>query len=347
MRKQFELFLRQIQSSQNKAIQSMKQKTSLLFHQFTYRDPPPKMIAVDGSNRWIWYNPDLDVRITIIRTAVVIYEYDYASDMLILVEHDFNDTPFLIAPNNPDLLNFDQEYRSLHQEISRTLGGRQKAQGIVNQLRNLQEYEAAIKAANKYSNAIVLLDGALTYVQVDESKKAADELLTTCEVQNHILVGVSKRNTTRHFSMSLTDEAVFKQQVLNDSRMLYTEVKGVPKTKQVYPTLGKIFLAKLHEKPIKIFRVDIAASAGQTLEDIFSHLAYYSKVDSIPGYPFPLVDAHNIAALLRRVPEMYNDELIEAGFRLGVGEENLFQNLITQENMTIDPFHRHLDIITR
>ncbi|MFW9780470.1 MAG: hypothetical protein ACFFE8_16635, partial [Candidatus Heimdallarchaeota archaeon] len=75
--------------------------------------------------------------------------------------------------------------------------------------------------------------------------------------------------------------------------------------------------------------------------------AYYSKVDSIPGYPFPLVDAHNIATLLRRVPEMYNDELVEVGFQLGVDEETLFKNLITYENMTIDPFHRHLDTITR
>jgi hypothetical protein len=305
------------------------------------------MIAVDGSSRWIWYNPDLDVRMAIIRTAVVVYEYNAESDMIMLIEHHFTDEAFLIAPNNPDLLNFDQDYRILHQEISRTLGGRQKALGIVNQLRNIQEFIAAADAASKYSNAIVLLDGALTYVQVDESKKAAEELLAICQKQNHILVGVSKRSTRRQFSMSLTDEAVVQQQVHNDPRMLYTKGKEVPEKKQVYPTIGKTYWAKLHEEPIKIFRIDIATTGNYQLEDIFSHLAYYSKVDSIPGYPFPLVDAHNIATLLRRVPEMYNDELVEAGFLLGVDEETLFRNLITYENMTMDPFHRHLDTITR
>ncbi|MFW9779480.1 MAG: DNA double-strand break repair nuclease NurA, partial [Candidatus Heimdallarchaeota archaeon] len=297
MRKQFELFLSHIQSSQNSANRNIKHNASQMFHEFTYRDPPPKMIAVDGSNRWIWYNPDLDVRIAVIRTAVVVYDYDTASDMLVLDEHQFHDKAFLIAPNNPDLLNFDQDYRILHQEISRTLGGRQRSLGILNQLRNIEEFYAATQAAEKFSDAIVAMDGALTYVQVDEIKKAAEELLTTCKNQNHVLTGISKRSTARKFANPLTDEAVVRELVKDDPRMVYTRIEEVPEKKQVYPTLGKVFLAKLHEEPIKVFRVDIAITGKQRLDDIFSHLAYYSKVDSIPGYPFPLVDAHNIATL--------------------------------------------------
>jgi hypothetical protein len=69
-------------------------------------------------------------------------------------------------------------------------------------------------------------------------------------------------------------------------------------------------------------------------------------VDSFPGYPFPLADAHNVAALLRRVPDMYNHELVEAATILGF-EEELIQYLITHERIEQDPFHRHLDDITR
>jgi hypothetical protein len=125
------------------------------------------------------------------------------------------------------------------------------------------------------------------------------------------------------------------------------EIPTVPKSQQKFPSIGMTYLAKLHEKPVKTFRVDVFNPLKEDIKKIMSHLAYYSQVNTFPGYPFPLVDAHTIAALLRRVPDMYNSELIEAGIQLGFTEDELLRYMITHENLEKDPFHRYLDDTTR
>ncbi|UCE13823.1 MAG: DNA double-strand break repair nuclease NurA [Candidatus Heimdallarchaeota archaeon] len=345
---EFQQFLKQIQKVRKRAVKQAEKSELPSFHEFSYGDYPPKMIALDGSNRWIWYSPDINARIAVIRAAAVVYEYQPLSkSRLVLKYHTFKDIPVLIAPNNLEILNFDPEIKTLHQEIKKALGPHPTTQGILNQLRELEELKLAEDMALKYSDSLIVMDGALTIIQVKQIENAARNLREACIDSQNTLIGVSKRNTTRRLKSNLTDEALVRQLTKNDSRMLYTEISEIPKGKQVYPPLGQTFLTKLHPQPIKSFRVDIVPSQEQKLETIFSHLAYYSKVDTFPGYPFPLVDAHNIAAMLRRVPDMFNNELVEAGAEIGINEEELFQYLITHEKMERDPFHRHLDDITK
>jgi hypothetical protein len=345
---QFEKFLKHIQKVQKRAIKQAENNPPPTFHEFSYSTKPPKMIAIDGSNRWIWYNPDVNARIAIIRATAVVYEFNFDSKpQLKLIDHKFKDTPVLIAPNNAEMLNYDPEIKNLHQEIKKALGRGPTARGILGQLRELEEYKLAEELALEYFDSLVVIDGALTIIQVKQIEDAVKNLREACIDNRNTLIGVSKRNTTRRLKSNLTDEALIKRLTKNDPRMVYTEIRDIPKGKQVYPPLGQTFLAKLHEKPVKTFRIDIVPPKKEKIETIFSYLADYSKVSSFPGYPYPLVDAHNVAVLLRRVPEMYNHELVEAGAILGIGEEEIFQYLISHEKMERDPFHRHLDEVTR
>jgi len=344
----FQNFLNHIQRAQEKAIKQAEKIPPPIFHEFSYSAKPPKMIAIDGSNRWIWYNPDVNARIAIIRVAAVVYEYHPNSESLYkLVNHISKDIPVLITPTNDEMLNYDTEVKILHQEIKKALGKGPNARGILGQLRELEEYKLAEDMALEFSDSLIVMDGALTIVQVKQIEDAAKNLREACILNKNTLIGVSKRNTTRRLKSNLTDEALVKKLTQNDPRMLYTEIRDIPIGKQVYPSLGQTFLAKLHENPVKTFRVDIVPDKNTDISAIFSYLADYSMVDSFPGYPFPLVDAHNIAVLLRRVPEIYNHDLIEAGSNLGFNEEEIFQYLLSHENMERDPFHRHLDEVTR
>jgi len=346
----FHQYLKQIQRVQTRAVKKLEKNPPIKLEVFNYLTEPPKMIAIDGSNRWIWNNPDVNARIAIVRVAHVVYEYiDDSNSHLNLITQDCTDFAELVAPDNPEIHNYDQSIKKLHEGLNQVLGVKTKKpepRSILGLLRSLREFETADDLAWKNHNSIIVMDGALTYVQIQEFEQVINSLKDACKKNNNVLVGVSKRNTTRRLGLPITDETALREMTQNNNNMIYAEVPFVPEKKQVFPPLGKTFLAKLHPTPVKTFRVDVYNQTNISYEEIFSHLAYYSKVDTIPGYPFPLVDAHNIAVLLRRIPDMYNHELVEEGLKMGIDEETLFQYLLMSEKMERDPFHRYLDDIT-
>lgn len=348
MKKSFITFLNQIKNAQTKAIQQAEKAGLEGLEIFDYKDAPPKMIAIDGSNRWIWNNPDINARIAILRTAYVVYKYlKTSSPQIQLITQNSIDKTVLVAPGSQEIHSYDQDIQRLNAELSRIVSPRSSQEQTLSILRSLQEFKMAEKLAQEYSNTLIVMDGALTYVQIKEFETTIQNILRSCASQNNILVGISKRNITRRLKSELTDEAIMREIAKNQDNMVYMEIPGIDKSKQKFPTLGTTYLAKLHATPVKTFRVDVVLPKDYTIEAVMSDLSYYSQVDSFPGYPFPLVDAHTIAALLRRVPDMYNHDLIEAGLNVGLSEEEIFKYMISHENLEKDPFHRHLDEVTR
>ncbi len=348
MKKSFHDFLKHIQMTQKRAIKQAEAEQSIKLHKFNYQEDPPKMIAIDGSSRWIWNNPDLNARIAIIRSAHVVYEYKKGKTPPIrILTQGSNDEAVLIAPDTPNIHEYNQDTKKLHNEIQRIIGRKDPINETLSLLRTLSEFKMVEELASKNSNSLIVMDGALTYVQIKEFEDTIRNILSACKKNNNFLIGVSKRNITRWLGSELTDEAVMREIARNNHKMLYMEIPTVPKSQQKFPSIGMTYLAKLHEKPVKTFRVDIFNPVKEDISTIMSHLAYYSQINTFPGYPFPLVDAHTIAALLRRVPDMYNSELIEAGIQLGFTEDELLQYMITHENLEKDPFHRYLDETTR
>jgi hypothetical protein len=348
VKKTFEIFLNQIKKTQNRAIRQAEKAGLVELKEFDYREIPPRMIAIDGSNRWIWNNPDIDARIAILRTAYVVYEYQKnPSPQIHLIAQDSKDETILVAPGSPDIHNYDQEIQKLNSELKGIVSPRNSMEQTLSIRRSLHEFKIAEELADEHSNSLIVMDGALTYVQIKAFENTIRNILNSCKSNKNILIGVSKRNTTRRLKSELTDEAIMREIAKNQNKMVYMEIPGIDKAKQKFPTLGTTYLAKLHATPVKTFRVDVVLPSDQKIETIMSHLAYYSQVDTFPGYPFPLVDAHTIAALLRRVPDMYNHDLIEAGLNVGLSEEDIFKYMISHENLEKDPFHRHLDEITR
>jgi hypothetical protein len=306
------------------------------------------MIAIDGSNRWIWNNPDINARIAIIRTAYAAYQYSKVTDPnLQLQKQDSRDEAVLITPDLTSTQDTDIDHARFHQEIQKIVGRKNPIIETLSILRTLNEFKLAETVAIENQNSLIVMDGALTYVQIKELTDTIQNIRKACKKNNNILIGISKRNTTRKLRSEMTDEAVIREKAKSMQRMMYVEIERVPKPKRIFPPLGRIFLAKLHEKPVKTFRVDIDLPPNENIENVMSHLAHYSKIDTFPGYPFPLVDAHTIAVLVRRVPDMYNHEIVEAGLEIGLTEDDLLQYMITHENLEKDPFHRYLDEATR
>ncbi|MHA1933585.1 MAG: DNA double-strand break repair nuclease NurA [Promethearchaeota archaeon] len=335
-------------NAQNRAIQQVEKVGLEGLKTFDYGEDPPRMIAIDGSNRWIWNNPDINARIAILRSAYVVYEYKRdSSPQIQLITQNSRDDTMPVAPGIPDIHEYNQELKKVVSEFRGIVSQRNPMEQTLSILRSLQEFQMTEELAKEYSDSLLVMDGALTYVQIKEFEDTVQNILRYCKSNNNILVGISKRNTTRRLKSELTDEAIMREIAKKQDKMVYMKIPGIEQSKQKFPTLGTTYLAKLHATPVKTFRVDVVLPSSQEIESLMSHLAYYSQVDSFPGYPFPLVDAHTIAVLLRRVPDMYNHDLIEAGLSIGLSEEEIFKYMISHENLEKDPFHRHLDEVTR
>ena len=348
MKSSFQHFLKLINKTQKRAEQRIAKLSEKDIHVFDYQDDPPQIIAIDGSNRWIWNNPDLNARIALVRTAYVVYQYQSEIDPpLNLITQHSRDETCLIERERSLINTYDNELLTFSDEVLRIISRTNPLTETLSLMRSLLEFKMVEDIAHRFSDSLIVMDGALSYVQLKEFENTIVNIRKYCKTNNNILIGVSKRNITKRLKFELTDEAVLRIASKNRDDMLYLEFENVPKPKQKFPPLGRTFLVKLHNKPIKTFRVDIDIQKNEPIEPILSHLAYYSKVNTFPGYPFPLVDAHSIAALLRRVPDMYNNDLIEAGLEEGYSEEEIFQYLITSENIEKDPFHRYLDDTTR
>jgi hypothetical protein len=314
----FQHFLKLINKTQKRAEQRIAKLREEDIHIFDYQDDPPQIIAIDGSNRWIWNNPDLNARIALVRTAYVVYQYQSEIDPpLNLITQHSRDETCLIERERSLINTYDNELLTFSDEVQRIISRTNPLTETLSLMRSLLEFKMVEDLAQQFSDSLIVMDGALSYVQLKEFENTIVNIRKYCKANKNTLIGVSKRNITKRLKFELTDEAVLRIASKNRDEMLYLEF------------------------------VDIDIQENEPIEPILSHLAYYSKVNTFPGYPFPLVDAHSIAALLRRVPDMYNNDLIEAGLEEGYSEEEIFQYLITSENLEKDPFHRYLDDTTR
>ncbi len=348
MKSSFQHFLKLINKTQKRAEKRVAKLREEDVHIFDYQEDPPQIIAIDGSNRWIWNNPDLRTRIALIRTAYVVYQYHRENDPpLNLISQNSRDETCLIGRDRSFVNTYTNELLTFSEEIEKIISRTNPLTETLSLIRSLLEFKLVEDLAEEHSNSLIVMDGALSYVQLKEFETSISNIRKSCKLNNNVLIGISKRNVTKRLKSELTDEAVLRIVSKNRDEMLYIELENIPKPKQKFPPLGRTFLVKLHYRPIKTFRIDVDIPFKEPIEPILSHLAYYSKVSTFPGYPFPLVDAHTIAALLRRVPDMYNNDIIEAGLEEGYSREEIFQYLITSENLEKDPFHRYLDDTTR
>jgi len=198
VKKSFHNFLKQIQNTQRRAIQQVDEKKIVQLQEFEYLDNPPKMIAIDGSNRWIWNNPSINARIAVIRTAYVTYDFKKGTTHPIqIIDQGSRDEAVLIAPDNPKIHTYDQDIQKLHSEIRGIIGRRNPINEILSLLRSLAEFKMTAKLADENTDSMIVMDGALTYVQIKEFENTIRNILRNCKKNRNILAGVSKRNTTR------------------------------------------------------------------------------------------------------------------------------------------------------
>jgi hypothetical protein len=106
-----------------------------------------------------------------------------------------------------------------------------------------------------------------------------------------------------------------------------------------------LYFAKLNEKALKWFRVDIGYDGGER-DNFFSHIAAYSMVHMLPGYPIGLIEAHTGAKSVRnpKLKEMYEMRLIKPLKDIGLDPQEILDGAVDFEGEHWRSFHETLDL---
>ncbi len=306
-------------------------------------DAPPDLIAVDGSYSFVLNVSS--VWIVILRIGALHYEFKEDSNGIgYVLKHDYlEESPEVISTYHPIVEQQSEVHQKLF-NISAKSGG-QTHLSIADGLRRLAEDQLAGRLAKETKNTIIALDGALTTQPFRAFQNALKEVVTNCQRNNNILVGVSKDSKTHAFNSFMTDEELLNKSYPNTG-FAFTRVPRSFEHGYTPPLWGDVYFTHLSPLTPKWFRVDL----GTYKDDptfAFSSLAHYARSEICPGYIFPLVEAHRYVVTVRHFHQAYEDLIFELGPQFGLNPSDIMRSRTNIEGRYRGAFHEYLDRISK
>jgi len=196
--------------------------------------------------------------------------------------------------------------------------------------------------ARRAGGGLVALDGALAAPPSGELSDLLRDAVSACESSGAVLVGVSKDSTSRLLGSNISDEEMLRVRGHADTG--FVRLPGLAE-RQRPAVLGDSYFARLHPSAVKWFRVDVASA--QPPADALGRLARFSADGISPGYPFPLLEAHRTAVLVRQMQPQLRELALQAAARAGMPADQLALALTDAEGRRAGEFHVLLDEIAR
>ncbi len=302
-------------------------------------------IAVDGSQTWLWSPTGMNVWLMLYRFGIV--KYNYLDGQYQLIEKKLKDNVELISTLEEVVSSQSEIHKKLYEYVLENARGREH-DVIAGTIMRLYEREFALECAKKNQNVIVAIDGAFLSsfpgdVLSSFETPLITELVNVCEKNNNILIGVSKDSRTRLLdkTKSLTDEAILSYATLGESKRFYIKID-----RKVKDPLGDTYFVKLHPDSPKWFRIDLGTRKDNPKE-VFEIIAQYARSQILPGYPFPLTEAHKIAVTIRQFRNIYEKLLFDIGPLCGFKMGEILRGFTTNSGRIKGAFHESLDLISK
>lgn len=190
---------------------------------------------------------------------------------------------------------------------------------LVAMLRELLEWAATLKLAAERKNLLLLRDGLLRSVLLNDRVFAAlrRQLTSLTEKNNHLLVGVAKRSAViNYLAVGLGVTATFSGSspaYLSIAEDLEREAAPAQYRWIGQRSMGQLHLAKLdHGDGVPLMPVDIAAWQAAEAPEVMALLARSSRASfPLRGYPQELLLAHQHARLGGLETEMLEGLLMQ------------------------------------
>jgi hypothetical protein len=208
-----------------------------------------------------------------------------------------------------------------------------------------KEFEMAERVSNIYDNTIIAIDGGLARRSEAPFKEHIDITAKNCVRNSSAFVGIVKGTSKSSFDTMFRDE-VYAEAIARKKNVKgcwYIEIPGDVKLRY----------AKLHPLAVQPFRIDINEKTinpktwCQSTENIIKSIAYYASNELCLGYPFPSVQAHQLAVTLRHMFPALQSICLEAAIQSGFTYNEALLYLTSIYGTTRSDFHTQLDGIAK
>jgi len=165
---------------------------------------------------------------------------------------------------------------------------------VISMARRFGEWEF-VRNALKSGAKIILMDGSLQTSFPNESE-FVKQIYNEVEKNNSIIAGLSKTSTI--FTENGLPISGFLEYLGRKKGLLKWAVK-IGKSEE-WTNKALIYFVKLHENSDRCYRLDVYEKVSEEdIEKLLSSLVSNSKYFAYPGYPYALIDAHNLARVGR------------------------------------------------
>jgi len=306
--------------------------------QFKLAEETMDLVAIDGSHSFVF---DLSgIKLAVIRVCALAYEFVVGTKTgFKLKNSSLVERPIVISSHEEFVGEQSELYQKVFEHARRSQLNTHSY--IANELRRFEEYKLLNQVSCNTSGSILALDGALTTPPpfLSEFAGMMEDAIKRCKENENILLGVSKDSETHAFGSASTDEEVLLK--VRKQGLLYVKVP----LEGTYPQYGDVYFAKLHPRAMKWFRVDIGTREHP--DHVFSVLAHHARSELCPGYIYPLLEAHRLAVMVRRLHDIYEKMIIELAPKYDISLEEILRGRTNIDGSRMSMFHGFLDRVSR
>lgn len=306
--------------------------------EFKLAEETMDLVAIDGSHSFIL---DLaGIKLAVIRVCALEYKFVVGTKIgFKLKKSSIVERPIVVSSHEEFVEGQSELYKNVFEHARRSKLNTYSY--IANELRRFEEYKLLNQVSGNTSGELLALDGALTIPPpfLSEFSDMMEDTIEKCKDHENILLGVSKDSETHAFGSPSTDEELLFK--VKKQGHLYVKVN----LEGDYIRYGDVYFAKLHPMAMKWFRIDIETKEHP--DRVFPILAHYARSELCPGYIYPLLEAHRVAVMVRRLHDIYEKNIIALAPKYGISLGDILRGRTDIEGSKMRMFHEFLDRVSK
>jgi hypothetical protein len=306
---------------------------AISFEKFKPSQEAMDMVAIDGSYTFLLNISSM--WLGVVRACAL--RFSFKDNGYQLVDSMSVDRPIMISTWGEVVKTQSEKHQMIYEVGVSSSDAHRK---MMNEFRYCIEGEVALSASQRNKKCIIAIDGAL--VSYHSGLDWMKHVVSACNKNKNVLIGVSKDSQTHAFNNPRRDEEIFK----SGNGIAFVRVPSFFEERHKGMLYGSIYFAKFHKDAPKWFRIDIG-TFKQDPSFVMANVATYSNSGLCLGYPYPLLEAHRFAVTVRQFKDVFEDMMFEVAEESGFSVGDILEGLTWYEGNRKSAYHEYIDKVSR